>query len=164
MCHAGNPTQENLATQNSLVFSARSVHEKLVRMSIHLAISRRRAELGLSLFELAKRISDLEGLARPLAWQTVQQWENGKSAPKRKRLEFAAQALQTSVNALMESDQPAAGGNVTQFPQAPSGAWPFRFDRARFDRLDERDKGAVERAALEMLERVEADLEKRHGT
>jgi len=36
-----------------------------------------------------------------VSWQTVQQWENGKTAPKRKRLEDVAEALQTSVDFLV---------------------------------------------------------------
>lgn len=32
----------------------------------------------------------------PVSWQTVQQWENGKTAPKRARLEAVAKALNTT--------------------------------------------------------------------
>lgn len=45
----------------------------------------------------------MEGLAAAIGvtWQTVQQWENGKTAPKRKRLEDVAQMLNTTVDFLL---------------------------------------------------------------
>ena len=40
------------------------------------------------------------------AWQTIQQWENGGTAPKRKRLEQVAEALDVTVEYLLSgSDQ-----------------------------------------------------------
>lgn len=62
-------------------------------MSIHEAIKARRETLEWSQTKLAEEVSAREGLAKPLAWQTVQQWENGVSAPARKRLSFVAEAL-----------------------------------------------------------------------
>jgi transcriptional regulator with XRE-family HTH domain len=62
-------------------------------MSIHEAIKARRQALEWSQERLAEEVSRLEGLSKPLAWQTVQQWENGVSAPARKRLPFVAAAL-----------------------------------------------------------------------
>jgi phage repressor protein C with HTH and peptisase S24 domain len=50
--------------------------------------------------QLAEKVSEIEGLAKPLSWQTVQQWENGTSAPKRKRLATVAKLL--GVNLLAE--------------------------------------------------------------
>jgi len=52
--------------------------------------------------QLATEVSQVEGLVKPLSWQTVQQWENGTSAPKRKRLENVAQVLGCSVGELLE--------------------------------------------------------------
>lgn len=45
----------------------------------------------------------MEGLADAIgvSWQTIQQWENGKTAPKRKRLEDVAEALKTTVDYLL---------------------------------------------------------------
>lgn len=67
-------------------------------MSIHDRIKERREALKLSQAELARRISKLEGKDKdsPLSYQTVQQWENGKSAPTRKRRPFVAAALEMS--------------------------------------------------------------------
>jgi transcriptional regulator with XRE-family HTH domain len=62
-------------------------------MSIHEAIKARRLALEWSQERLAAAVSELEGLTKPLAWQTVQQWENGVSAPARKRLPHVAAAL-----------------------------------------------------------------------
>lgn len=62
-------------------------------MSIHEEIKRRREVKGWSHERLAAEVSELQGLKKPLAWQTVQQWENGKSAPTRKRLPYVARAL-----------------------------------------------------------------------
>ena len=61
----------------------------LARMpSIHKRIKDLREKLGLSMEQLAERV--------PVSWQTVQQWENGKTAPKRARLEAVAKALNTT--------------------------------------------------------------------
>lgn len=74
-------------------------------MSIHRSIKARREALGWSLGRLAMEVSVIEGRAdRPLAWQTVQQWERegeGGTAPKRTRLASVATALQTTVEELM---------------------------------------------------------------
>ena len=69
-------------------------------MSIHEAIKTRRLELGWSHERLAEEVSKLEQLPKPLAWQTVQQWENGKSAPQRTRLPYVAKAMNLSLNEL----------------------------------------------------------------
>lgn len=62
-------------------------------MSIHQEIKARREALEWSQTKLAEEVSAREGLPKPLSWQTVQQWENGSSAPTRKRLPFVASAL-----------------------------------------------------------------------
>jgi phage repressor protein C with HTH and peptisase S24 domain len=75
--------QENPAmTQAFLVVN-------LARMAtIHQRIKKLREKLGLSMEQLAERI--------PVSWQTVQQWENGKTAPRRARLDAVAKALNTT--------------------------------------------------------------------
>lgn len=61
----------------------------LARMpTIHKRIKDLREKLGLSMEQLAERVA--------VSWQTVQQWENGKTAPKRARLEAVARALNTT--------------------------------------------------------------------
>lgn len=62
-------------------------------MSIHKQIRQAREKMGWSMERLAKEVSEAEGLAKPLAWQTVQQWENGTSAPKRTRMEVVQRLL-----------------------------------------------------------------------
>ena len=56
-------------------------------MTIHQTIKAARLAKGWSMEELAEKVSIAEGLAKPLAWQTVQQWEKeGGTAPSRKRI------------------------------------------------------------------------------
>lgn len=53
---------------------------------------------------LADEVSKAEGLPKPLAWQTVQQWERTDgdgTAPKRKRLEIVAKLLDCTVGDLL---------------------------------------------------------------
>lgn len=101
--HGGHDTQEKLASLENLVSPLAPSHEKLAGMgTIHTAIKERRLSLGMSLQDLAQKVSEIEGLAKPLTWQTVQQWESGKSAPKRARMNATAQALQLNVSALAD--------------------------------------------------------------
>lgn len=74
-------------------------------MSIHSRIRELRERKGWSMERLADEISKAEGLAKPLAWQTVQQWESGSTAPKRSRLATVAQLLGTSVNKLIDDGE-----------------------------------------------------------
>lgn len=60
---------------------------------IHERIRIAREKRGWSMERLAKEISEAEGLAKPLAWQTIQQWENGTSAPKRTRMALVRRLL-----------------------------------------------------------------------
>ena len=83
---------------------------------MHSEIKSRRLALGWSQQRLATEVSALEGLAKPLTWQTVQQWEleddQGGTAPKRKRLNFVAQALGTTVECLMAARAPSDTANT----------------------------------------------------
>lgn len=67
--------------------------KNLWRMSIHELIKQARINKGWSMERLALEINAVEGKKKPLAWQTIQQWENGNSAPKRLRLATVAQVL-----------------------------------------------------------------------
>ena len=67
--------------------------------TIHERIKEKREGLGLSMQELATA-------SGAKAWQTVQQWENGTSAPSRKRLPRVAAALQTTAEYLMSGQDP----------------------------------------------------------
>jgi transcriptional regulator with XRE-family HTH domain len=80
-------------------------------MSIHEQIKRRREAKGWSHATLAAKVSELEGAKKPLAWQTVQQWENGGSAPKRTRLGYVAKALGCTESDLLFGEGAAVEAN-----------------------------------------------------
>jgi len=81
-------------------------------MSIHEAIKARRTALGWSQMRLAGEVSKLENLDPPLTYATVQQWENGKSAPKRTRLKFVAQALGCEIGDLTGDAAPSPNATL----------------------------------------------------
>lgn len=62
--------------------------------TIHDRIKQARLDKGLSM----ERLAELVGLR---SWQSIQQWENGATAPQRKRLEQVATALGVTVDFLM---------------------------------------------------------------
>lgn len=97
---------------DDLVLAGKGPHEKLARMSIHEQIRAKRLAKGWSMETLAAEVSKAEGMEKPLSWQTVQQWEAGKSAPKRSRLETVATLLETTLGALMEE----SSSNVAAAP------------------------------------------------
>ena len=68
--------------------------------TIHSRIHAARKSKNLSMEQLAE-------LCGVKSWQTVQQWENGKTAPSRKRLELVAHALGVSSNWLVTGNGPA---------------------------------------------------------
>src|SRR5690606_13430848 len=75
------------STQDCLVFN-------LPRMTtIHDRIKTLREQAGLSMERLAAEVG--------VAWQTIQQWENGRTAPQRKRLDRVAEVLSTTVEYLL---------------------------------------------------------------
>lgn len=83
--------------------------------SIHKRIKERRQALELSMEDLAERVG-------VKSWQTVQQWENGSTAPSRKRMEAVATALQVSQSWLATGAEPAeekktASRAATQLPK-----------------------------------------------
>lgn len=90
-------------------------------MNIHQTINQARLAKGWSMERLAEEVSRLEGLKKPLAWQTVQQWENGNSAPKRKRLAIVLQALSIDPAATTTSEpySPTAPGQALKAEDTP---------------------------------------------
>lgn len=81
-------------------------------MSIHTTIKREREARGWSMEQLAKKVAEEERAAKPLAWQTVQQWEKeGGTAPKRKRLEIVAKLFDMTVAGLLGE----ADADVSEF-------------------------------------------------
>lgn len=98
-------------------------------MNIHTQIKQAREKKGWSMAQLALAISEEEHLKKPLAWQTIQQWEKGASAPKRKRLNAVERALGTRLDYThLEVQEPTSrrsnpvvyGGGTSSNP--PSGA------------------------------------------
>lgn len=116
--HTAQCTQDFLVMLESLAFARPRSHEKLAPVTIHEAIRNRRTELRMSMQELADAVSASEGLAKNLGWQTVQQWENGKTAPKRTRLEHVAKALKTTPEALLRGES-APSGQPDDVPRPP---------------------------------------------
>lgn len=73
-------------------------------MSIHDTIRQLREGRGWSHADLARYVSEAEGLTKHLSWQTVQQWERpGGTAPKRTRLPFVAKAFGVQPEVLLGS-------------------------------------------------------------
>ena len=75
-------------------------------MSIHAKIKSAREKRGWSQQRLADEVSRLEGLPKPLNWQTVQQWEK-TTAPKNSRLRFVAAALGVPPGELLDTSSDA---------------------------------------------------------
>lgn len=108
----GYPKRSAVARQTSIqenpAMTQVPLVDNLARMSdIHMRLKILREGLGLSM----EQVSDLVGVS----WQTIQQWENGKTAPKRKRLEDVAAALGTTVEHLVvgkEIDAPGADSTL----------------------------------------------------
>src|SRR5690606_18040625 len=75
LVHGTDPTQEKLAMQENPVVTQAFLVANLPRMSsIHSRIQALRQDLKLSMQDLGNLVG--------VSWQTVQQWENGKTAPK----------------------------------------------------------------------------------
>lgn len=114
---------------------------KLAGVELKDVIKQHRTRLGLSHEKLAARVSELEQLRKPLAWQTVQQWENGNSIPRTRRLAYIAAALDIPLQQLldamprvtlqppMEPDAQLTAALLAAEPHRRYGeaSWPFRF-------------------------------------
>jgi phage repressor protein C with HTH and peptisase S24 domain len=93
-----------------LVLDCKGTHEKLAPMDIHEQIRDARVRKGWSMERLAAEISAAEGLEKPLSWQTVQQWEAGKSAPKRTRMKLVTQLLGFPADEVQLFNEQTEGG------------------------------------------------------
>lgn len=71
--------------------------------TIHNRIKERRLALKMSMEQLAE-------MAGYKSWQTVQQWENGRTAPNRNKLSRVAEALKTTVGYLQYGDSTTKAG------------------------------------------------------
>lgn len=90
--------QEKLAMQESPAVPQESLVYIFPGMeTIHDRIHRLREARGLSMEQLASAVG--------VSWQTVQQWENGKTAPKRTRQTLVADALGVTVHELVAGEK-----------------------------------------------------------
>lgn len=92
--------QEGLAILDELAFTSNRRVATLAAMTIHSKIKTLRLALKWSQTELARRVSEAEGLEKPLNWQTVQQWEKN-TRPQSHRLATVAKVLGTNPSALL---------------------------------------------------------------
>jgi transcriptional regulator with XRE-family HTH domain len=92
--------QENLVLLERLALAGKPSREKLASMSIHQTIKTLREAKGWSFQTLADEIEKHEKRGKVLAWQAIQQWEDGVSAPTRKRMPFVATALGVGLEVL----------------------------------------------------------------
>lgn len=109
---------------DDLVFVCKRTHEKLVHMSIHEQIKTAREKMGWSMQRLAAEISATESLAKPLSWQTVQQWENGLSAPKRTRMQTVRRLLKLNETNPALFDESTEGGYSVSLLAAAASMGP----------------------------------------
>ncbi len=93
-----------------------------------------------------------------VSWQTVQQWENGKTAPRRTRLARVAEALGTTVEYLslgndLKPNQVEGSREAYIGGEAP--AWPFRrVTRGVLNSLKADDLARVEGAIIAVLDSI----------
>jgi phage repressor protein C with HTH and peptisase S24 domain len=114
--------------QAPLAFSQVTLAASIADMTIHTRIKELRAAAELSLESLAARLG--------VSWQTVQQWEKGKTTPSIKRIEAIAEALNTTREYLLFGESPqtktgqssvsteSEGANVTE---SSAQAVPLRY-------------------------------------
>jgi phage repressor protein C with HTH and peptisase S24 domain len=86
--HANHHIQETLVTQVSLALPQENLASSIRDMTIHQRIKDLREEKGLSMEALGALVG--------VKYQTVQQWENGGTSPKRDRIQKLAHALHTT--------------------------------------------------------------------
>lgn len=109
--------QEKLVMQEIPAMTQDSLVRNLARMAtIHQRIKALREKRQLSMEQLAERVG--------VSWQTIQQWENGKTAPKRARLEAVAHALDTTPEYLAVGHCPVSPESNAS-PAQQSATWPF---------------------------------------
>lgn len=107
-CHGldevGLPTdhsmQAPLVTQAFLAFPQECLASSILNMTINDRIRLLRNAAGLSLEALAATLG--------VSWQTIQQWEKGKTKPTIKRIQALADALKTTKEYLLFGDSPGA--------------------------------------------------------
>ena len=84
---------------------------------------------------------------------TIYDLERGDSNST-KKLHVIADVLRVNVNYLETGKGAPEDLDAPRYQSAKDG-WPFAFDRARFDNLSTKDRGAIEAAVLALVERME---------
>lgn len=131
-------TSSSSSASYSGVAAGKSCSFNLV-MNIHDRIKKARADKGLSMEQLAAAVG-------VKSWQTIQQWENGKTAPSRKRMEIVASVLGLPIEEL------AVGASTSQ-------DWPFTLiDEVKFRALSQRDKDRIEAALVAIAHGIRIDV------
>lgn len=97
-----------------------------------------------------EKLAELVGVR---AWQTVQQWENGSTAPSRKRLEKVAQVLGVSPEYLVAGSAAQASGFTPLRDKTPL------VTIARYDTGGAMGHGAILRDQPGVIERLEVSHE-----
>ncbi len=123
--------------------------------TIHERIKRLREKSGLSMEALAAILS-------LKSWQTIQQWENGKTAPKRSRVDDVARALGTTSEYILFGDtQEQADHQIKE----PAAAYESEFTNIRrFDLRASAGEGRLvfDYDALEPF-KIRTDFLKKNG-
>jgi len=117
-------------------------------------MSRAGSTPAMAIKDIIKAARDAKGLSMEQvaaavgvrSWQTVQQWENGKTAPSRKRIQKVAEVLGINEMELIT-------GN------AEASDWPFStISREKVARLTKTDRMAIEAILLIESRRIGIDL------
>ena len=107
-------------------------------MSIHTKIAQLRQAKGWSQQKLADEVSRLEGAKKSFSYSTVQQWEAGRTAPKRTRMPFVAKALGVNIEELLHEGVDVLTAAHIDAPlqtredraEYNASAWPFKTVKA----------------------------------
>lgn len=113
--------QDALALQAQLVLAQENLAVNIPLMDIHKRIKALRLSMKLSQTALGNLVG--------VKYQSVQQWENGKTAPERKLLEDVAKALNTTPEYLLFGTLPDEGGAHSSevAPEKTSAVSPLRY-------------------------------------
>jgi phage repressor protein C with HTH and peptisase S24 domain len=112
--------QESLALQGPLALTQDNL-ANVRAMTIHQRIKDLRASRELTLMALGELVG--------VSWQTVQQWESGKTAPKAKRLALLAAALGTTPEYL-QFGTPVTGTSDSKMSENSTPPLPLRYSVA----------------------------------
>lgn len=98
--------------------------------TIHMRIKALRESLGMSMEDLAAAV----GLR---SWQSVQQWENGKTAPNRSRLGRVAKVLKTTNEYLVSGVSASWAGRLAVASVAEQRTYSYLHPNADIQRVVE---------------------------